>query len=133
MNTVTERKEVDKMAKTAKQIKEEIKAKYLEDLIFYFEEGDEDVLRVGSNEIAFPIVDENGDEHFLVVTLKIPTGTRDGDPYDGYGLAEDYQMKQEEKKRKTIEAQKKKEAKIERDKAYRQKVAEMKKAKEGKG
>jgi hypothetical protein len=133
MNTVTERKEVDKMAKTAKQIKEEIKAKYLEDLIFYFEEGDEDVLRVGSNEIAFPIVDENGDEHFLVVTLKIPTGTRDGDPYDGYGLAEDYQMKQEEKKRKAIEAQKKKEAKIERDKAYRQKVAEMKKAKEEKG
>jgi len=133
MNTVTERKEVDKMAKTAKQIKEEIKAKYLEDLIFYFEEGAEDVLRVGSNEIAFPIVDENGDEHFLVVTLKIPTGTRDGDPYDGYGLAEDYQMKQEEKKRKAIEAQKKKEAKIERDKAYRQKVAEMKKAKEGKG
>jgi hypothetical protein len=133
MNTVTERKEVDKMAKTAKQIKEEIKAKYLEDLIFYFEEGDEDVLRVGSNEIAFPIVDENGDEHFLVVTLKIPTGTRDGDPYDGYGLAEDYQMKQEEKKRKAIEAQKKKEAKIERDKAYRQKVAEIKKAKEEKG
>ena len=133
MNIVTERKEVDKMAKTAKQIKEEIKAKYLEDLIFYFEEGDEDVLRVGSNEIAFPIVDENGDEHFLVVTLKIPTGTRDGDPYDGYGLAEDYQMKQEEKKRKAVEAQKKKEAKIERDKAYRQKVAEMKKAKEEKG
>lgn len=133
MNTVTERKEVDRMAKTAKQIKEEIKAKYLEDLIFFFEEGDEDVLRVGSNEIAFPIVDENGDEHFLVVTLKIPTGTRDGDPYDGYGLAEDYQMKQEEKKRKAIEAQKKKEAKIERDKAYRQKVAEMKKAKEEKG
>jgi hypothetical protein len=35
-----------------------------------------------------------------VLTFKVPTGSRDGDAYDGYSMAEDYQMKQTEKKAK---------------------------------
>ena len=55
---------------------------------------------VGSNEIALPVVDEDGNEKWLVLTFKVPTGSRDGDAYDGYSMAEDYQMKQAEKKAK---------------------------------
>ena len=56
------------------------------------------VLRVGSNEIALPVVDDDGNEKWLVLTFKVPTGSRDCDAYDGYSMAEDYQMKQTEKK-----------------------------------
>ena len=71
--------------------------------------GDE-TLRTASNEIAVPVVDSEGGEHFIVLTIKIPTGSRDGEAYDGYAAAEDYTMrcnakaaKQAEKERKAAE------------------------------
>ena len=45
------------------------------------------------NEIAIPTLDEEGNEEFLVLVFKVPTGSRDGDAYDGYSMAEDYAMK----------------------------------------
>ena len=89
------------MAKlTRKQLDEEIKVRFLEGVSEHLENAGEEVLRVGSNEIALPVVDTNGEERWLVVTFKVPTGSRDGDAYDGYSMAEDYQMKQAEKKAK---------------------------------
>ena len=89
------------MAKlTRKQLDEEIKVRFLEGVSEHLENAGEEVLRVGSNEIALPVVDSNGEERWLVVTFKVPTGSRDGDAYDGYSMAEDYQMKQAEKKAK---------------------------------
>jgi hypothetical protein len=35
-----------------------------------------------------------------VLTFKVPTGERGGDAYDGYSMAEDYQMKLAEKAEK---------------------------------
>ena len=88
------------MAKTAKVLNEEIKTRFLEGVSEHLENVGEEVLRVGSNEIALPVVDEDGNEKWLVLTFKVPTGSRDGDAYDGYSMAEDYQMKQAEKKAK---------------------------------
>lgn len=88
------------MAKTAKVLNEEIKVRFLEGVSEHLEQVGEEVLRVGSNEIALPVVDEDGNEKWLVLTFKVPTGSRDGDAYDGYSMAEDYQMKQAEKKAK---------------------------------
>ena len=55
-----------------------------------------------------------------MLTFKVPTGERGGDAYDGYSMAEDYQMKLVEKaekaKAKEAEAAKKK-AKAEKAKA----------------
>ena len=53
----------------------------------------EDVLRVASNRIAFPVVDAAGGEWFVTITVAIPTGERNGDVYDGYGEAEAYKLK----------------------------------------
>lgn len=81
----------------------------------------EDVLRVGSNEIAFPIVDDEGNEDFIVITVKVPTGANKGtEPYDGYAMAEDYKMHLKEKAEKKAKAEKAKAEKIARDKAYRE-------------
>ena len=88
------------MAKTAKVLNEEIKIRFLEGVSEHLTNVGEEVLRVGSNEIALPVVDEDGNEKWLVLTFKVPTGSRDGDAYDGYSMAEDYQMKQAEKKAK---------------------------------
>lgn len=88
------------MAKTIKVLNEEIKARFLAGVSEHLEQVGEEVLRVGSNEIALPVVDEDGNEKWMVITFKVPTGSRDGDAYDGYSMAEDYQMKQAEKEAK---------------------------------
>ena len=114
------------MAKTAKVLNEEIKVRFLEGVSEHLTQCGEEVLRTGSNEIALPVVDEAGNEKWLVLTFKVPTGSRDGDAYDGYSMAEDYQMKLAEKEAKA----KTKAEKAEKDKAKREKA---KKEKEEKG
>lgn len=114
------------MAKlTRKQLDEEIKVRFLEGVSEHLENAGEEVLRVGSNELALPVVDSNGEERWLVVTFKVPTGSREGDAYDGYSMKEDYEMKLAEKAAKA-EA---KAAKAEKDKAKRAKAEETARAK----
>lgn len=118
------------MAVSRKMLREEVKAIYVNKIIDFFSQQEE-VLRTGSNEIAIPVVDSEGNEDFIKITVAIPTGSNKGtEPYDGYAMAEDYQMKlkeKEEKKKKTAEAKAKK---IERDKKYREKKAEQAKKRE---
>lgn len=104
------------MAKTAKVLNDEIKVRFLDGVAEHLTNVGEEVLRTGSNEIALPVLDEEGNEKWLVLTFKVPTGSRDGDAYDGYSMAEDYAMKQVEKAEKT----KAKAEKAERDKAKRE-------------
>lgn len=96
------------MATNRKALREVIKMEYLSNISEHLTLVGEEVLRVGSNEIAIPVVDSEGNEDFLVLTFKIPTGSRDGDPYDGYAMAEDYALKV---RTKAEEAKKKAEAK----------------------
>ena len=97
------------MAISRKVEREILRNEYLEAIILNFLEKDEQVLRVKSNEIAIPVVGCEGNEDFIVITVKVPTGANKGtEPYDGYELAEDYEMKIAEKERKKIEAEKKK-------------------------
>ena len=93
--------------------------------------ADEDVQRAGSNEIAIPVVDAEGEDNWVTIVVKVPTGSRDGDPYDGYAMAQEYQMKQAAKAEKAAADAKKKAAKIARDEAMRAKKAEAKAKREG--
>ena len=113
------------MAKTAKVLNEEIKVRFLEGVADHLTDVGEEVLRVGSNEIALPVVDNENNEKWLVLTFKVPTGSRDGDAYDGYAMAEDYKMKCEDKERKAKE----KAEKTAKDKAKRE--AKVKEKAEG--
>lgn len=81
---------------------------------FLRQEGEE-VLQVGTNEIAIPCVDEERNDQFCCFIIKVPTGTRDGDVYDAYAEAESYRIKQAEKKEKAEQAAKIKAEKIARD------------------
>ena len=103
------------MATTRTALRNALKAKYLEQVATAF--ASEDVLRIKSNAIAFPVVDSEGNEDFITITVSVPTGSRDdGEPWDGYAEAEAFAMKEKEKaekakaKRKEAEKKKKKKA-----------------------
>lgn len=117
------------MANSRKQLRENLKKEYVELLSEYLNGIGEEVLRVGSNELAFPVTDTEGNEDFIVLVVKIPTGANKGtEPYDGYAMAEDYELKlkmKEEKAKKTAETKAKKIAKDaerrEKEKAIKEK------------
>ena len=114
------------MAKTQKVLNEEIKVRFLDGVAEHLTNVGEEVLRTGSNEIALPVLDEDGNEKWLVLTFKVPTGSRDGDAYDGYSMAEDYAMKVREQAEKAEKAKAEKEKKIAKDKAMREQKAKAK-------
>ena len=116
------------MAKVSRRaLREQVKALYLAKVREGLESCDEEVLLVGSNKLAIPVVDAEGNEDFITITISIPTGSRDDNcPYDGYGEAESYKLKCEANARKAEEKAKKKAEKIKRDEEYRRKKAEQK-------
>ena len=109
------------MAKSKKQLHEGIRARFMALAKEWLESLGEEVLKVKSNEFAIPTLDEDGNEEFMVITFKVPTGSRDdGEAYDGYGVAQQYAESVAEKAEKAkIEAEKKAK-KIARDKAQRE-------------
>ena len=114
------------MAISRKVEREILREEFLRRVIEGFLADGEEVLRVKSNEIAIPVVGCEGNEDFIVITVKVPTGANKGlEPYDGYEIAQDYEMKLAEKERKKIEAEKKKAEKIRKDEAIRQKKKEI--------
>ena len=107
------------MATSNKKLNDELRNRYLEVLKTFFDESGEEVLITGTNEICLPCVDSEQNDKFIQIVVKVPTGSRDGDAFDGYSLAEDFKIKQD------LKAQKKK---IERDKRLRE---EKKKQEQG--
>lgn len=114
------------MATSKKSLHEALRARYMEKIKSVLEAEGEEVLRTNSNEFSVPCVDDEGNDEFLVLVFKIPTGSRDGEAYDGYGMAQDYEMHQAEKAEKAEKAKAEKEKKIARDKAQREAKAKAK-------
>lgn len=108
------------MANSNKKLMDELRTRYLTSVSEAMSAAGEEVLRTGSNEIALPCLDADGNEQWVVITVKVPTGSRDGEAYDGYGAAEDYKIKQEEKAVKAEAAAKHKADKIARDQKARE-------------
>lgn len=102
----------------------ELREKVLKTIMEFFAEKNEDVMQTNSNECAFPCVDSDGNDKWIQIVVKVPTGGRDEDGYDGYGVAESYKLKLKEKEEKKKESEIKKAKKIERDKKIREKKKE---------
>ncbi len=109
------------MATSNKKLNDELRNRYLEVLKTIFDESGEEVLITGTNEICLPCVDSEQNDKFIQIVVKVPTGSRDGDAFDGYSLAEEFKIKQELKAIKKKEDAEKKAKKIERDKKLREK------------
>ena len=115
------------MATTSKKsLHNALRAKYIERVSKFLADAGEEVLVTGSNEIALPCVDSEGNDEFIVITFKVPTGSRDGDAYDGYSMAEDFKIKSAEKAEKAKIAAEKKAKKIAQDQKMREEKAKAK-------
>ena len=121
-----------KMAKSKKQLHEEIRAKFMKTVADFLIEQGEEVLQTGSQEIAIPCVDSEGNDEYMVVTFKVPTGSRDGEAYDGYSMAEEYAIKVRQQAEKAEKAKAEKARKAEKDKAMREQKAKAKAEREAK-
>ena len=114
------------MAVSRKAERELIRKEYLEMVSKFLMHAGEEVLVVKSNEIAIPVVGCEGNEDFIVINFKVPTGANKGtEPYDGYALAEDYVHNLAEKERKAEERKAEKARKIARDEELRRKRAKI--------
>ena len=95
------------MATSKETLNAPLREKYIDCVRVLLEGLQEEVLRVGSNELAFPVVDAEGNDKFVTITFKVPSGSRDGDPYDGYAMAEEYALKVAKRQAATEERAKK--------------------------
>ena len=114
------------MAKSKKQRHETLRQWYMGLIKDCLNIKGEEVLQTNSNEYAVPCVDEEGNDEYVVITFKVPTGSRDGEPYDGYGEAEAYAEKVADKAEKAKAAAESKAKKIAKDKAMREQKAKAK-------
>lgn len=115
------------MAVSRKVEREIIRGEFLVKVNEFLKLNGEEVLRVKSNEIAIPVVGCEGNEDFLVITFKVPTGANKGaEPYDGYAMAEEYELKLKDKAEKAKANAEKKAKKIAKDEEIRKKKREMK-------
>lgn len=88
------------MNKNRRELRAAIRDRYLNEIRDLMRERGEDVLKISSNQISFPVVDEEGNEDFIKITISVPTGERAGEEFDGYSEAADYKLHLEEKARK---------------------------------
>lgn len=121
------------MAKSEKILNDNLRNGWVERFVAFLKAEGEDVQLTASNTLMFPTVDEDGNDKFVTLTIKVPKGSRDGDAYDGYAEAEDYAKHLKEQAEKKAEAEVKKSAKIARDKAAREAKAKAKAEREAKG
>ena len=89
-----------KMGKSKTALDNEVRQKYVAEVMEKFAE-DQPML-VAGNVIAFPTLDEENGEAWVEITVKVPKGARLGKGegyagYDGYALAESYQIDLQEK------------------------------------
>lgn len=121
------------MAKSEKILNDNLRNGWVERFVAFLKDAGEDAQLTASNTLMFPTVDEDGNDKFVTLTVKVPKGSRDGDAYDGYAEAEDYAKHLKEQAEKKAEAEAKKSAKIARDKAAREAKAKAKAEREAKG
>lgn len=107
----------------AKNFTEELRQKWVALVTEWARAQGEEVMAIKSNAIAFPVVDGEGNEQEIRITISVPKG-KEGD--DCYSLAQEYAAHLAEKQEKVQAAAKAKAEKIARDKAAREARAKAK-------
>lgn len=114
-----------------KSVSDELRARYLELVSTALKANGEEVLVTNSNEFAIPCVDTEGNDAYVQIIVKVPTGSHDGEPYNGHDMAKDYALKVQERKAKAEATARKKAEKVERDRKAREEKAKAKAQAEG--
>ena len=100
-----------------------IRNKFLDEIRKVVSESyDYDIRPISASELMVPVVDDEGNEKYVLIKVSIPRGTRNGEggyiPYDGYAAAEEWEQeladradKVAKRKEKAERAEKEKERK----------------------
>lgn len=118
---------------TRKKENEKRRDFFIKDLMEFIESQGNEAIRIKNNEVAFPIVYENGDEAFMKIAVSIPSGSRDGDIFDAYSLAEEYKINEKKKKEIAKKKAQEKQKKIARDEKQREQNKLIKEKREKRG
>lgn len=88
-----------------RELMNRLRAKYVESFIEFARNMGEEAMQTASNQFTFPVVDDMGNERWIQVVIKVPTGARKDEvaAYDGYLEAEDYEFKLKEAEKKKAE------------------------------
>lgn len=88
-----------------RELMNRLRAKYVENFIEFARNMGEEAMQTASNQFTFPVVDDMGNERWIQVVIKVPTGARKDEvaAYDGYVEAEDYEFKLKEAEKKKAE------------------------------
>lgn len=88
--------------------------------------GEQWVEQVASNAFGFPIVNDLGNDEIVKITISIPKGDREGNPYDLDAEAEDYRRTVAKKAETKAKQEQAKAKKIESDRKKREAMAKLK-------
>ena len=114
------------MAVSKKVANETLRKQYIDKVFNFFKDNGEETMYCSSNIVAFPVVNQNNDDEWIKITVTVPTGANKGtEPFDGYAMAEEYKIKQEEKERKRKENELKKEKKRKKEEEKKKKKEEI--------
>ena len=89
--------------------------------------GEVDVKLYKSNSFCYPVVDTNGEEKWVQVTVSIPKGQRGGEKFDGYVECKAYEVKVENDRIKALKKAEEKAKKIAKDEKARKAKADANK------
>ena len=97
-----------------------IRNKFLDEIRKVVSESyDYDIRPISASELMVPVVDDEGNEKYVLIKVSIPRGTRNGEggytPYDGYAAAEEWEQTLAEKANKAA-ARKEKAERAEKEK-----------------
>lgn len=85
------------MAKVNRKETEKIRNLYLNEITKFYNDMNVEIFQIASNKLCIPVVGDKGGEYFLTITLAVPTGERNGEPFDGYGEKESWELKVKDK------------------------------------
>lgn len=112
-----------------KQANERYRNSIVEKLMEFFKSeqgGQEWVVQVANNAFGFPFVNDLGNDEILKITVSVPTGDREGNPYDLDAEGEGYQMAVKKKAETAKKKAELKAKKIEADRKKRETMAKLK-------
>ena len=100
--------------------------KKLMDFLASEQGGGEWVVQVANNSFGFPFVNDNNSDEVVKITVSIPKGDREGNPYDLDAEGESYQMSLQRKAEIKAKQEQAKAKKIEADRKKRETMAKLK-------
>ena len=83
------------MATSQKQTTDALRTEWTTNLMEHIRNCDTDVCQTAAGTFMFPVVDKDGEDRWIKISIIIPKDAEEENGTDGYSLAREYQLKVE--------------------------------------